>query len=120
LEGRAVQDVWIVPRRTLRSPSADLYEYGTSLRFYDPHLDAWRSTWIGPMQGAVYSFIARGDGRSITMQSSPDSAKARRWVFSDIRPESFRWENFEQSKDGAWALVQDFAAMRAHPIEQGR
>src|SRR5262245_25747954 len=35
LEGRAVQDVWIVPPRHERIRRSDNYEYGTSLRFFD-------------------------------------------------------------------------------------
>jgi hypothetical protein len=35
LGGRGVQDVWLVPGR----------EHGTTIRFYDPALGAWRSTW---------------------------------------------------------------------------
>jgi hypothetical protein len=117
LEGRAVQDVWIVPPRKSRSRSAQLYEYGTSLRFYDPKIDAWRSTWIGPMTGAVYTFVARGDHQRVTLESTADATKARRWIFSDIGAESFKWENFEQSEGGAWLLVQDFAARRAHALD---
>jgi hypothetical protein len=38
LEGRGIQDVWIVPPRAQRA-SNELYEYGTSIRFYDPGLE---------------------------------------------------------------------------------
>src|SRR5687767_12872272 len=46
LEGRGLQDIWIVPPRHERTGRSDLYEYGTSLRFYDSKLGAWQSTWI--------------------------------------------------------------------------
>ena len=59
LEGRGIQDVWIVPPRSQRPAASGDYEYGTSLRFYDPTIEAWRSTWIGPQHHVVYSFIAR-------------------------------------------------------------
>ena len=112
LEGRAIQDVWIVPPRRLRGQSVPLYEYGTSLRFYDPELSAWRSTWIGPMQGVVHTFIARGDENGITMQTGAFASRSLRWVFSQIKAKSFKWENFEKSDNGSWILVQDFAATR--------
>ena len=38
LGGRAIQDVWVVPGRF----------HGSTLRFYDRALGAWRSTWIEP------------------------------------------------------------------------
>src|SRR5262245_60720468 len=64
LEGRGIQDVWIVPPRDQRASRSDLYEYGTSLRFYDGKLKAWQSTWIGPMHRVVRTFTARRvDGR---------------------------------------------------------
>ena len=61
LEGRAIQDVWIAPKRTLRGCADDFLpgEYGTTLRFYDPEIDAWRSTWHAPVRGIVRTFIAR-------------------------------------------------------------
>ena len=41
LEGRAVQDVWIIPGRPERNnPGTPKGEYGTTVRFYDPKLDA--------------------------------------------------------------------------------
>ncbi|MGA7326987.1 MAG: hypothetical protein WBX25_21485 [Rhodomicrobium sp.] len=39
LDGRAIQDVFAVP---------GLF-HGTSLRFYDPHIDAWQVFWIDPL-----------------------------------------------------------------------
>jgi len=45
LGGRAVQDVWIVPGRGKpdegRPPRAF---HGSTIRFYDPTIDRWRST----------------------------------------------------------------------------
>src|SRR5262249_52253306 len=43
LDGRAIQDVWIAPKRSLRAGNEEVGEYGATLRFYDPEIDAWRS-----------------------------------------------------------------------------
>ena len=40
LEGRAIQDVWIFPGAF----------YGTTLRVYDPALDAWHILWSDPLK----------------------------------------------------------------------
>ena len=115
LEGRAVQDVWIVPPRSERSAGdADLYEYGTTLRFYDPGIDAWRSTWHGPMHGVVIPFIARKVGDEIVLQGRHAvDGRPMRWVFSDIGADRFLWRS-EASADegGTWDLLQDFVVRR--------
>jgi hypothetical protein len=52
LEGRAIQDVWIVPERGsphARSPSHGDF-YGSTLRVYDPGLDAWHIFWSDPVK----------------------------------------------------------------------
>lgn len=112
LEGRGVQDVWIVPPRSERGRGSDLYEYGTSIRFHDPAIGAWRSTWIGPMHGVVRTFTARQIGDEVVLETTPDEAERMRWAFSDIRPDGFAWRNFVWRGDG-FELVQDFVATRA-------
>ncbi|CAN5522038.1 hypothetical protein BH10PSE7_BH10PSE7_01960 [soil metagenome] len=111
LEGRGVQDVWIVPRRSERAWRTDLYEYGTSVRFYDPKIDAWHSTWHGPMHGVIRKFIARAVGDRIVL----DGEDARlRWTFRDISADRFLWTNEALRDDGhTWELQQDFVCRRA-------
>src|SRR5262245_59664643 len=50
LEGRAVQDVWIVPAREARKPTDRQLMYGTTLRVYDPQAGLWHITWIDPVR----------------------------------------------------------------------
>ena len=47
LEGRTVQDVWIMPRREDRGADLDrsMNMYGTTLRSWDPVIRAWRIAW---------------------------------------------------------------------------
>src|SRR5262245_2499960 len=53
LEGRAVQDVWIMPRTGDRRPDSDpsMNMYGTTLRSWDPAIKAWRIAWTNPVTG---------------------------------------------------------------------
>ncbi len=89
LDGRAVLDVWTVPPRNARAKGADGYEWGATLRFYDPTLRAWRSTWIGPAHGAVLTFLARAVGNEIVLEGKTEDGWPMRWIFSQITPRSF-------------------------------
>ena len=111
LEGRAIQDIWIVPPRDARNQRSDLYEYGTSLRFFDPAIDAWRSTWIGPMHGLVRTFVARQAGDQVVLETTEATEPGMRWSFSEIRSRSFTWRN-EAWDSGRWRLQQSFQAQR--------
>lgn len=112
LEGRAVQDVWIVPRRGQREAVPDPYEYGTSLRFYDPVIDAWRSTWVGPTQRLVRTFVARRVGDDVVLDARLEDGRRLRWSFADITPDSFTWSNATED-GGTWSVTQRFTARRA-------
>ena len=100
--------------------------HGTTLRFYDPALGAWRSTWIDPLNGRVRRFIGRPDGDDIILDGLDDEP-AERWCFRDIAPgpapESFRWTG-EVSADGrrTWRLDEEMLIRRAAELRrpQGR
>ena len=113
LEGRAIQDVWIAPKRTPRSSGKDGEEYGATLRFYDAKLGAWRSTWIGPVKGVVRPFVAREMEDEIILDGSFVQGVGTRWIFSRITPNAFQWRAVE-SRDG-WKtcrLEQEMFATR--------
>src|SRR5450631_502557 len=54
LEGRAIQDVYIVPKRSLRTPfsSKTRNRYGTTIRDFDETIHARRFDWCNPVCGA--------------------------------------------------------------------
>jgi hypothetical protein len=106
-----VQDVWIVPPRANRLGRNDLYEYGTSLRVFDPALGAWRSTWFGPEQQAFHRFVARRVGDDVVLKTEPDQQPQMRWTFSDITLDGFVWRNYSETEQGT-VLVQSFLARR--------
>src|SRR5262249_35279156 len=53
LEGRAVQDVWIMPRPVERkgAPQPGMDMFGTTLRSWDPKSRTWRIAWTNPVSG---------------------------------------------------------------------
>jgi hypothetical protein len=104
LEGRAVQDVWITPQRRGRrvgqsqpwGPFSN--QYGTTLRLYDPKIDAWRVTWLDPASGYRADLVGRAEGSGIFQEGTGSDGAMLRWIFSDIGERSFRWRA-EVSRD---------------------
>ena len=114
LNGRAVLDVWIAPSRQDRECGEPPVEWGLSLRFYDPRIDGWRSTWIGPVNGLVLPLLARPAGDDIVLEGRFDEGTLTRWIFSGITPSSFCWRAVESDDGGdTWTLRQEMWARRA-------
>ncbi|HVM85485.1 MAG TPA: hypothetical protein VMW18_16460 [Candidatus Binatia bacterium] len=94
LEGRAIQDVWITPPRGHRDDGnrarvpADFY--GSTFRIYDPGIDAWHIFWLDPVKQFYSRMIGRADGCDIE-QLTVNETPQRRWRFSEITPNAFRW-----------------------------
>jgi len=113
LGGRAVQDVWIVPGRGQPGEGQPpLAFYGSTIRFYDPVIDAWRSTWIEPVNRRVRRFIGRVSGDDIVLLSDEEDPQLR-WRFTDITAGSFTWRA-ETSYDGGatWQFDEQMLATR--------
>jgi hypothetical protein len=114
LEGRAVQDVWIIPPRDRRGQAGvNRGEYGTTIRFYNPLLDAWYVTWNGPIQGNRRIFLARRLGDEIVQEGQTEEGHPMRWIFSEITDLSFHWRGVV-SKDGeaTWQLREEMGVRR--------
>lgn len=114
LEGRAIQDVWRVVAPD--SAAGTLRGYGTTVRLFDTTLGAWRSTWHGPLGGAVVRFIGRpvdGEIHLVPEDASPE--EQFRWVFHEITAETFRWRAESSTDRGrTWVVQQQMHARRIH------
>ena len=117
LEGRAIQDVWIVPRRGERDRSSPVRsDYGTTIRFYDPAIDAWRVVYASPMHGDLLTFVARQVGEEIVLEGRDPDGSPMRWVFSEITKQSFRWRRVVSPDGGeTWRLHKEMSVRRAEP-----
>jgi hypothetical protein len=116
LEGRAIQDVWIVPPRgELRADDAaeNVNSYGTTLRIYDPRIDAWHVQWSDPVTQNFLQMIGRAEGSDIVQLGTRPDGKLLRWSFSEITENSFLWRGEISADQGAsWRLVTEFTARR--------
>ena len=105
LDGRAIQDVWILP---------GLF-YGTTLRVYDPGLDAWNILWNDPLKQYYTRQLGRAQGDRIVQVGDLGDGVHLRWSFSDITRDSFRWRGERSTDAGAtWQLQADFRARRTN------
>ena len=114
LEGRAVQDVWIIPMRGRRGQEGlPEGEYGTTIRFYDSRVDAWKVTWSGPIQGNRRVFTARESGDEIVQEGLTEEGDPLRWIFSEISDSSFRWRSlFSKDAEKTWRLREEMYVRR--------
>jgi len=103
LEGRAIQDVWILAG----------FFYGTTLRIYDPGIDAWHILWSDPLKQLYRRQIGRAHGSDIVQDGKDDAGSAVHWSFTEITPDSFRWTGEVLEPDGkTWRLEGEFRASR--------
>ncbi len=119
LEGRAVQDAWIAPRIRDRRPDQPQLPIagdwcGTTIRVYDPALDAWRIYWIDPATNSYRQQIGRRRGMDIVQEGEAGAGALSRWSFPEIAPNAFHWKG-EVSADRAssWRLAVEVFARRS-------
>jgi len=109
LGGRAVQEVYSI----IDTASGRTLPLWTTLRFYDPGIDAWHCIWISPMNHAVLQFVAREVGREIVLDGENTRGIPIRWVFSEITHESFRWRAEQQQTSGSdWLMTEEMRLKR--------
>lgn len=98
LEGMAIQDVIVLPG----------FEYGTSLRLYNPDTQAWDVVYC--YTGRVMRLEARKQNETIVL-THVENAK-RKWVFSKIEDSHFHWQDVTVKDDGDWQVDFDIYAQR--------
>ena len=103
LEGRAIQDVWVLPG----------FFHGTTLRVYDPGLDAWHILWSDPLKQFYTRQLGRARGKDIVQEGGDGAGVVLRWTFTDITEDSFRWLGEHSADAGAtWHLQAEFRVRR--------
>ncbi|NOK17529.1 putative glycolipid-binding domain-containing protein [Corallococcus carmarthensis] len=113
LEGRALQDVFIVPSRRAPAqagPGANR-RYGTTVRSFDRTEGKWQITWISPTGGAINRLAGGREGDRLLLLGE-HHGKPIRWSFSDIGPDHFTWRGEVQDGAGNWNLQSCFDMRR--------
>lgn len=123
LEGRALQDLWLVPApwdRDPANPPKSALRHGTTLRIYDPKKDRWSINWFNPVSGVESHLEGRKEGDQIMQTGLDAKGQPTRWIFDEIHPDSFHWRA-EGSSDGGktWACFAELAALRTVPSVTG-
>ena len=113
LQGRAVQDTWIVPPRGQRPASTlSRQTYGTTVRVFHPAEELWRAVWLNPVVGVRTDLIARRVGDEI-VQFCLGADRPEKWVFSRITARSFLWQALLLGDDGVtWRVETEFQLER--------
>jgi hypothetical protein len=115
LEGRAVQDVFINPDRSHRTPDSPKFAnwYGITLRYFDPTIRAWRVFWFNPDDGFRAELIGRRRGNDVVQEGHFPDGTPIRWTFSEITSDSCLWRGERLEPDGqTWRLQVEFRARR--------
>jgi hypothetical protein len=116
LEGRAVQDVWIMPRRSDRTGRLEknMNMYGSTLRVWDPSIQAWRISWRNPAGDHHEDQIGRRCGNDVVQIGTRPDGTPTRWTFTEITEDSFHWLGEALEADGkTWKLEGEFRAVRS-------
>ena len=111
LEGRALQDVWIVPPRTAAA-SKGRSRYGTTIRWLDHKAGMWNISWFNPVTGVHNDLAGRRYGNELIFEGATDGTPIR-WRFSDITSSSFTWRG-EDLSGGKAKLGSEFLLNRMH------
>jgi hypothetical protein len=119
LEGKAIQDVWMIPPYKERDAGIAVLPvsgnwYGTTIRAFDPTIDAWRIYWIDPATNYFRQQIGRQVGDDIVQLGEIESDGQARWSFTKITANSFHWlAEASFDRGSSWRLFVEVLARRA-------
>ena len=108
LEGRAIQDIWIRPKRPAPSTM-----YGTTLRIFDPAVNGWLIVWNDPLNQDSSRQIGWAEGKEIVQIGEDSRCLKTRWRFTEISAVSFHWVGEEKSfESDPWRITYEHFACR--------
>jgi hypothetical protein len=115
LEGRAMQDLFIFPRRADRVSGIPARgdRYATTIRTYDRTRQAWRVTFINPAAPETGAqLIARRKGECIVMEGELSDGTPIRWRYVTIEATSFHYTAERLRDHDTWQLYLELFGTR--------
>jgi hypothetical protein len=117
LEGRAIQDLFIFPRRADRAAGVPAQgdRYATTIRTYDRTLHAWRVCFVNPAANETSAqLVARRHGQEIDMEGKLSDGTPIRWRYDSATQTSFHYRAEKLGSDGkSWQLYLELFGTRA-------
>lgn len=112
LDGRAIQDVLVLPARSQHSEGG--HQFGTSLRLFDESAEIWKVVWVAPRSGTIYKLSGRfSEDDRVVLHGDAHDGEPTRWTFFDISESGFSWEGYVRDPpDTDWRLIQRMEARR--------
>jgi hypothetical protein len=110
MDGRAVQDLWIVDPSGKRK---DREVYST-LHYFDAKSRTWHAIFVDPEHGSIARFAGGPQGSDrFVIETADLGNQTNRWSFNDIRADSFVYRD-EASSDGGktWKLQSEYQMKR--------
>ena len=107
LEGLGIQDIFICPAREERKDPKK-GEYSATIRMYNPAKKAWDMVYT--CYGNMSRFTGTKEKGRVVLTNNHN--KNNRWVFTEITPESFHWQNESTLKDGTLRIWCEVFATR--------
>lgn len=105
LEGRAIQDLFIFPRRADRRSHVPEQgdRYATTIRTYDHTRSGWNVEFINPAAPETSArLLAHREGQDITMEGELAGGVRIRWRYESITPDSFHYFAERATGDRTW------------------
>jgi hypothetical protein len=108
LDGRAIQDSgW-----TLEGLQPDPDGPGSTLRLYDPTIEAWRIIFVDPVHHVRTEMVGRRVGDDVIQQGYYRD-RAIKWTFTDVTRDSVSWRGYHLADDGEkWVMEDEYKFQR--------
>ena len=101
LQGRAIQDIWIIPDIASQGDN-EFHEFGTTIRTFNLKTNKWKAVWVGPVQNQLFVFDIEDNTDQIILTETNNPHLEMRWSFFDISENSFQWKSEVKIKENIW------------------